>query len=437
MTTPTPKPSASLTDSQKAAAAYLAAVNSPKAQAAARRIVEQGQTNSKPTIKPTTVPTPTPTPTPTTTSGAGNYGSVDPGGAYTSGVTDTVPMNVGGKVQQVPISEALKLGQGGNAGFKTIVNALRASGQIGKSVNNVTTISQAWDKTVLAAMRNNQDPFAYLNSLPPPTGTSTGDGTTTYIRDYSGSSGQSAFQAAFAQVFGRNPTAGDVNSPLKDSKGNPISWIDALNNEAQKPGNFQTVTRTNNGKTVVTKDGFDAQAWLQGQLTDYYRKGLQTGTLQPEQSIATNYQQLAGDYGVNIYDPTNKGFTTAAKLDLANLESKTTTLDQVKQGFANATLAKYGNLSPQLIQGGLTLKQIAAPALTSMGSILGLNPNNITLDDPLVQKYLAGDGKSSVMPQYQYEQLLRQDPRWNSSKDAQDSLSSMALMLGKTFGIIG
>ena len=397
-------------------------------------------TSVKPTTKPvtpTTTPAATPATTSTSTSTTPVYGQ-DVKDAYNTVVTDTVPFTIKGKVVRIPVSEALKFGQGGSAGLQTVIDALRAKGQISKSANNMTTISNAWDKTVLNAMRNNQNPFDYLNTLPTPVSSSThkGDGTTTYLTDYSGSKGQSAFQSAFGSVFGRNPVAGDQLSPMKDSKGNPITWIQALNNEAQKPGNAETVTRSGNGSYVVTKGGFDAQAWMTAQLTDYYRKGIQTGTLTPEQNIQTQYSSLASDYGVNVYDPTNKGFNTSARLDLANLESKTKTLDQIKQNWAGAAVAKYGNLTPQLIQAGLTLKQVATPALKSMGTILGIDANSISLDDPLVQKYLAGDGKS-VMPQYQYEQVLRQDPRWNSSKDAQDNLSATAMALAKTFGVMG
>lgn len=458
MATPAPKPSApsSLLAQYKAGASLslqqqtqaTAGMTSAEKYAIAR-VRGDAITSARATATPTVTPTPSstvaptstasPTPTPSTTSGSGGYGA-DLGGAYASSGSSnsTVPMNVNGKVVQVPIAQAMQLGQGGSPGLKTVIDALRAKGQIGKNTNNLAIISKAWDATVGAAMRNHQDPFEYLNNLPAPveSGSSKGDGTTTYVTDYSGSKGQSAFQSAFSNVFGRNPVAGDLTSPLKDAQGKPISWIDALNNEAHKPGNAETVTRSGKGTYVVTKGGFDAQAWMQGQLADYYRKGIQTGTLQPEQNVQTQYQQLAGDYGINVYDPSNKGFTTAAKLDLANLESKTTTLDTLKKSFADATLAKYGNLAPQLVQGGLTLKQIAHPALQSIQNILGIDGNNVTLDDPLVQKYLAGDGKS-VMPQYQYEQLLRSDPRWNTSKDAQDNLSATAMSLAKMFGVMG
>lgn len=399
-------------------------------------------------ITPTGAPTPSaapsaasgsvPGPSPTPTVKTGGYGTVDPGNAYANGsLTDTVPFNVKGKTIRVPISEAIKFGQGGSAGLQQVIDALRAKGQISKSTNNITTISDAWSKTVLNAMRLNQNPFDYLNTLPAPVeGATKADGSTTYVTDYSGSKGQSAFQSAFNNIFGRNPVAGDELSPMKDAKGNPITWIQALNNEAQKPGNAETVTRTGNGTYVVTKGGFDAQAWMQGQLTDYYRKGITAGTLQPEQNVQTQYSTLAHDYGINIYDPSNKGFNTSARLDLANLEAKTTTLDALKQQWAGASVAKYGHLAPQLIQSGLTLRQVADPALKSISNILGIDPNTVALDDPLVQKYLAGDGKS-VMPQYQYEQTLRQDPRWNTSKDAQDNLSSVAMSLAKTFGVMG
>ena len=404
-----------------------------------------GSTPAKnPTPRPSTTPTSSSTGTNTgtvggtkTTGGSGGYGS-DLNNAYNGAVTTTVPMNVGGKLVKVPLAEAYKLSEGGNPGLSRVISAMRDKGQISKTANNIVEISKKWHQVVLDSARQNQDPFAYLNALPTPVTSRSGnnpDGTTTYTTDYSGSKGQSAFQSAFSNVFGRNPAAGDQLSPLKDAKGNPITWVQALANEGNKPQNAETVTRTGEGKYVVTKGGFDAPAWMQGQLADYYRKGIQTGTLTPEQNVATQYSNLASDYGINIFDPGTKGFNTSARNDLANLESKLTTLDNLKQGWSKSIVANYGSLATQM-SAGLTLRQAADPALKSIGSILGIDPNSVTLDDPLVQKYLTGDGKS-VMPQYQFEQTLRQDPRWNTSKDAQDNLSAVAMSMAKTFGVMG
>ena len=388
-----------------------------------------------PTVKPTPKPTVTLPPKvpqmnayyPGSTNGATYPGQTKTGPGF-------VPMRENGKLVSRKISDVINQVNNPSA-FAEIANQLRWGGQVGKTTNDLKTIKTQWAYVVNAAANKGMNPFDYIQGLGPrPAASSNANGTTTYVTDYSGSKGQAAFQAAFNNVFGRNPIAGDQISPLKDAKGKPLTWIQALNQEAQKPGNAETVTRS--GSNVVTKGGFDAQAWLQGQLADYYRKGIQTGTLKPEQSISTQYANLANDYGINVYDPTNKGFNTAARLDLAGLESKTTTLDQIKQNWANATVAKYGNLTPQIIQAGLTLRQVADPALKSMGSILGLDPNGISLNDPLVQQYIQGDGKS-VMPQYQFEQVLRNDPRWSSSKDAQDTLGATAVTLAKVFGVMG
>ena len=398
--------------------------------------------STKPNVTPTatsgaTPPvTPPATPASTTSSGAGGYGK-DLANSYNTSSTTTVPMNVGGVMKNVPISEALKLAQGGNPGLSTVIQSLRAKGQISKTTNKMADIAKAWSLNVNAAARAGQNPFDYLNMLPdPPSSTNVAkDGTTTYATDYSGSKGQSAFQSAFQNVFGRAPVAGDQLSPLKDSKGNPITWVQALANEGNKPGNAETVTRSGQGKYVVTKGGFDAQAWIQGQLADYYRSGIKAGKLAPEQNVATKYSNLASDYGIDIYNPQTKAFNTSALNDLANLESKVTTLDTLKQGWSNSIIAAHPSLATQM-GAGLTLRQAADPALKSISNILGIDPNGITLNDPLVQKYLTGDGKS-IMPQYQYEQTLRQDPRWATSKDAQDNLSAVAMSMAKTFGVMG
>lgn len=425
------KPSAQ--DAQKALIAHTNEMIKQKGTSGATFTTPSGiQGNPTPSttspITTTTVPKST-----ISAYGVGSTSGAMTGNTNTTGIP-LVPMFENGQVVNRPVHDVIGEVASNPNTFKMVGDALRASGQVGLHTNDLKTIQTKWAYMVNQARRLNMNPFDYINSLG--TAATTPSLTTTYVTDYSGSKGQSAFQSAFNNVFGRNPVAGDQLSPFKDSKGNPISWITALNNEAQKPGNSETVSRNKNGSMVITKGGFNAQAWLTGQLTEYYRKGIQTGTMTPENGIADKYASLANDYGVNVYDPTTKALNTNARLDLSALETKTKTLDQIKQGWANAAVAKYGNLTPQLVQAGLTLRQVADPALNSMSNILGIDKSSIALDDQLVQKYLAGDGKS-VMPAYQYEQLLRQDPRWKTSKDAQDNLSNVALSMAKTFGVMG
>lgn len=86
------------------------------------------------------------------------------------------------------------------------------------------------------------------------------------------------------------------------------------------------------------------------------------------------------------------------------------------------------------IDAGYTVKQLLSPYLQARATILEEDPDLVdisTLSD------VANDATKGLKSLYDYQISLRNDPKWRFTKNAQDSLSSTALTLAETFGLVG
>jgi hypothetical protein len=153
----------------------------------------------------------------------------------------------------------------------------------------------------------------------------------------------------------------------------------------------------------------------------------------------TNEQKLrvyAQDMGVNLGD---KWFSDAASTindPLSGADYAT-----YEKMIRDNSAAKYSGFS-DLIGKGVTIRQIASPYVQSMADILEIDPATIDYTkDETVKKGLgftmAQGGITQPMPMWQYEQSLRQDPRWAFTNNARDSVNSMAHQVLKDFGLMG
>ena len=85
------------------------------------------------------------------------------------------------------------------------------------------------------------------------------------------------------------------------------------------------------------------------------------------------------------------------------------------------------------IDKGYTVKQLLTPYINTRANILEEDPDSI---DVSTLKSVASDPKGLV-GLYDYEISLRKDPKWRYTKNAQDSLGSLARDMTKLFGLAG
>lgn len=154
-------------------------------------------------------------------------------------------------------------------------------------------------------------------------------------------------------------------------------------------------------------------------------------------AMAANVQQLqqiAGAYGLNW---------NAAQLanHAKQVAIGVTTLDTFKQQAMAYAKSAFPSFAKQL-DAGQTMADIASPYIQSASSLLEQDPSNFDLFNPLVRKGLQGvsakPGEApSSMPIWQYENLVRQDPRWQYTNNAKQGAASMLMQLGQSWGFNG
>lgn len=148
-------------------------------------------------------------------------------------------------------------------------------------------------------------------------------------------------------------------------------------------------------------------------------------------------KQLYGEYGLPISP-------AVLESSIRSLLSGRTTMDTYTQQAITSAKSMYPSLSGQL-DTGLTVKQIADPYVTTMSNLLEIAPDTISLQDPTIKKALQGSvidqgqGKATVSttPIWQFENQLREDPRWSQTQNAHDTINSALATIGRDWGFLG
>ena len=88
----------------------------------------------------------------------------------------------------------------------------------------------------------------------------------------------------------------------------------------------------------------------------------------------------------------------------------------------------------KLIDNGVDLEAIYTPYKNLMASTLEINPESITLNDPLLRTAITTDKE---VPLYDFERQLRKDNRWQYTNQAKSEVSNAAQQVLKDFGFMG
>lgn len=87
-----------------------------------------------------------------------------------------------------------------------------------------------------------------------------------------------------------------------------------------------------------------------------------------------------------------------------------------------------------LLDQGVDLDTIYSPYKNIMASILEVNPETITLNDPTLRSAINQEGEMSL---YDYQRSLRKDPRWQYTNNAREDVSNSVLQVLRDFGFQG
>ena len=145
-----------------------------------------------------------------------------------------------------------------------------------------------------------------------------------------------------------------------------------------------------------------------------------------------NLAELARTAKANGLD-LNKAFGAQVQNWIQNIEQgeSVDTYKQIIRSVAKLGLPdKVGGLLDQ----GVDLETIYSPYRRQMASLLEVDEDAISLDDPLLRAAIGPDKEQTL---YDYKKMIRKDPRWQYTSNAREEVSDIALEVLRDFGFQG
>lgn len=128
----------------------------------------------------------------------------------------------------------------------------------------------------------------------------------------------------------------------------------------------------------------------------------------------------------------------AAAKYVADMTLGNRTLDDVKQDLRMEYLAGAFPAWSDRIAAGFDPSQIVKPYRAAAAALLEIGEDDLSFNDPLMKKAMQGvgqDGKPRVVPLYEFEREVREDPRWQKTDNAYKTYSEAADTILSMFGM--
>jgi len=150
-------------------------------------------------------------------------------------------------------------------------------------------------------------------------------------------------------------------------------------------------------------------------------------------AVEMQVNKLAGDYGLSLTNGQISDY-------VSGIMHESYTEDNVKGFMRDMAKSKYSGMSGFLDQ-GMTVRQVAAPYVSSYSNLLEVNGDTVDLKDNVLQQALQGTPPAAGQPPqmksvYQFERDVRRDPRWLRTKNARDSITSAGQGVLKDMGLV-
>lgn len=310
------------------------------------------------------------------------------------------------------------LATGDNATFNKIVNSIGP----GYTMNQYKAI---WSRAIDWAAYSKKNPFDVLKSdnfqagvlgSYKPSGGAGEYKPTASVRQFTASQAKNTATEIFRAFLQRNPTKQELDEFTKDL------------NAAAARNPVTTVSKVVDGKVQTTTSGeFDVASWARGYVSARF-KG-------ETDSLATRSREdllnTAKSYGVNMGD----AWYTRAGNQIMKGQDPEKYLDDIRKTAAS----RYAAFADRILAGD-TVEQIASPYINAYAGVLELNPFDIDVMDTTIQQALLNtddSGQNKPINLFQFEQNLKKDPRWQQTKNAQQTYSGLATKILQDFGLMG
>jgi hypothetical protein len=140
-------------------------------------------------------------------------------------------------------------------------------------------------------------------------------------------------------------------------------------------------------------------------------------------------QAVAAANGLDL----QKAFGTQLPTWLASI-NKGESIDTFKKMIRDVAKIGMPQNIASMLDNGVDLDAIYSPYKNIMASVLEINPQSITLSDPLLRSAITGEKE---LPIYEFQRQLRKDARWQYTNQAKEEVSDVALKVLRDFGFQG
>lgn len=176
--------------------------------------------------------------------------------------------------------------------------------------------------------------------------------------------------------------------------------------------------------------GMDENALRQvlGQYVTFSKEGTMTGEAGMH---AYTMKQYAYANGVDISDQSLKN-------QAALVVKKLATTQDFESQIREQAKSAYPGYAAQ-IDAGQNMRDIAGPYIQTMAKELELPAASIGIQDPTIKTAMNGlnkDGKPTGKNLLDFENQLRNDPRWGKTKGAQDAAMSASMNVLQSMGLV-
>ena len=140
-------------------------------------------------------------------------------------------------------------------------------------------------------------------------------------------------------------------------------------------------------------------------------------------------QKIATANGLDL----QKAFGTQLPIWLAAI-NKGESIETFKKMIRDVAKIGMPQNIASMLDNGVDLDAIYSPYRNIMASVLEINPETITLNDPLLRSAITGEKE---IPIYEFQRQLRKDTRWQYTNQAKEEVSDVALKVLRDFGFQG
>lgn len=261
----------------------------------------------------------------------------------------------------------------------------------------------------------------------------------------------------FNQAVKHTWTAEKFTAKLRDSKWfrhHSVSVRNSIMQETADPATYKqrvkqmeaTVRDAWGANFGATLDQGDARSWAE----TAYRMGWSEAQLMDHMTRSINYRKLTREktlggtaaetkmklesvgraYGLNL---SNKYLARQIERITEGRDTYEGAVSRVKDWAKR----EYAAFAPEL-DGGATVADIAEPYVQKMADLLELNPESVNIRSNLIQKALKSqskDGKPAALSLTDFEQLVRNDRRWQYTDNAREETMNVVSGLLRDFGL--